>query len=147
MESGGSIAAVSTVVDAPRGYDAGIGARPAIHSTSCGAGSGRARKNPCISSQLSISRTWRWKACSTPSATTRYPRSPHWVCRFVAEAERQLRYRGVLHVPLISHPVDALREMARVLRPGGVVLFTDWCGDYLACRVCTLYLRLTNRAF
>jgi 2-polyprenyl-3-methyl-5-hydroxy-6-metoxy-1,4-benzoquinol methylase len=22
-----------------------------------------------------------------------------------------------------------------------------WCDDYLACRVCNLYLRLTNRAF
>jgi len=47
----------------------------------------------------------------------------------------------------ITHPVEALLEMERVLRPGGAIVLTDWCDDYLACRACNLYLRLTNRAF
>jgi ubiquinone/menaquinone biosynthesis C-methylase UbiE len=47
----------------------------------------------------------------------------------------------------ITHPVAALTEMARVIRPGGLLVLTDWCDDYLACRLCNLYLRLTNRAF
>ena len=46
----------------------------------------------------------------------------------------------------IERPVAALREMGRVLRLGGHLVVTDWCDDYLACRVCDLYLRLFSRA-
>ena len=47
----------------------------------------------------------------------------------------------------VSHPIPALGEMARVLAPGGMMLITDWCDDYLACRLCSLYLRWSGAAF
>ena len=42
----------------------------------------------------------------------------------------------------VRRPLVALGEMERVLRPGGQLVITDWCDDYLACRVGDLYLRL-----
>lgn len=44
----------------------------------------------------------------------------------------------------IRQPDSALKEMRRVLRPGGELVITDWCDDYLTCRVCGWWLRLTG---
>ena len=46
----------------------------------------------------------------------------------------------------IRQPIAALCEMSRVLRGGGDLIITDWCDDYLACRVCDWYLRMFSPA-
>jgi ubiquinone/menaquinone biosynthesis C-methylase UbiE len=43
-------------------------------------------------------------------------------------------------------PQRSLAEFRRVLRPGGTLVLTDWCDDYLACKVCDLWLRLVDRS-
>ena len=50
---------------------------------------------------------------------------------------------SVLH--FVLHPEAALREIGRVLAPGGAVVITDWCDDFLACRLCDAALRLFGR--
>jgi len=45
----------------------------------------------------------------------------------------------------IPGPEAALREFGRVLVPGGVVVITDWCDDYFACRICDAALRRFGR--
>lgn len=43
-------------------------------------------------------------------------------------------------------PLAAAREFQRVVRPGGRLVVTDWCDDYLACRICDWVLRLIDPA-
>lgn len=44
-------------------------------------------------------------------------------------------------------PTVALNEMKRVLRPAGSLLLLDWCDDFLACKLFSLWLHWTDPAF
>ncbi|MDN3513961.1 MAG: methyltransferase domain-containing protein [Candidatus Brocadia sp.] len=46
----------------------------------------------------------------------------------------------------LRNPEECLSEIARVLKPQGRIVITDWCDDYIACRVCDVFLRVFNRA-
>lgn len=44
-------------------------------------------------------------------------------------------------------PGAALRELQRILAPGGTLVLVDWCDDYLACKLCSRWLRWRDPAF
>lgn len=44
-------------------------------------------------------------------------------------------------------PHACLAEIRRVLRPAGTLILVDWCDDYLSCKLCSFWLRFTQRAF
>jgi SAM-dependent methyltransferase len=46
-----------------------------------------------------------------------------------------------------TRPDVALGEMARVLRPSGRLVLTDWCADYLTIRILDLAHRLVDRGY
>lgn len=43
-------------------------------------------------------------------------------------------------------PKLGLLEIKRVLQPGGRIVITDWCNDYISCRLLDAFLRLFNPA-
>jgi ubiquinone/menaquinone biosynthesis C-methylase UbiE len=44
-------------------------------------------------------------------------------------------------------PEQSLQEFRRVLRSDGALILVDWCDDFLACKLCSVWLRWTDPAF
>lgn len=60
------------------------------------------------------------------------------------------RFEAVVSCNMLHHVQEvrvALREWARVLRPGGQLLIVDWCRDAWHCRAAHYWLRLVKRSY
>jgi ubiquinone/menaquinone biosynthesis C-methylase UbiE len=44
-------------------------------------------------------------------------------------------------------PMNSLKEFRRCLAPRGKFILVDWCDDYWMCKLCSIWLRLTDPAF
>lgn len=44
-------------------------------------------------------------------------------------------------------PLASLKEFRRCLAPGGKLILLDWCDDYWTCKLCGLWLHLTDSAY
>jgi ubiquinone/menaquinone biosynthesis C-methylase UbiE len=82
-------------------------------------------------------------------------KAPSHLTRWVQASADQLPFRDdafdwivcVNGFHCFRRPEQSLQQMRRVLRPGGQLLLVDWCDDYLTCKLCSLWLRLTDDAF
>jgi ubiquinone/menaquinone biosynthesis C-methylase UbiE len=69
------------------------------------------------------------------------------------DAERLPFAKGVFDVVVSSSsfhywpsPTTGLVEIRRVLKNTGQLIITDWCDDFVACRICDRFLRWTDPA-
>jgi len=75
-------------------------------------------------------------------------------CHFITGQAQRLPFHSQSFDTVVScnafhywrNPEVCLSEIARILKPHGRLVITDWCDDFIACRVCDLFLRLFNRA-
>lgn len=92
--------------------------------------------------------------CSNMVAAARGKFSPKLSVRFVCGNGQEIPIRSESIDLVVScsayHFIPdrrgALRELSRVLVPGGRLVLTDWCGDYVMCRAMDAWLTATGRA-